>query len=738
MKRKTKNFICGLSIVCCGALVGAGLSSINTNIASAEEVVFKVASVALRVPDEEYGEGIRFKIVMSQSIYTQYGVNNLTTGVLLLPTVMLGANNLTVDLENEAVVNETGVQWVKGENGLMETYVHVYDIDEKYYTTDITIRAYIADSDSSMEPVYTSATSASVAYAAKYAYDNDPTLDSDEKDALKDAYLTYPVNYYVDEEVVETTEGVYGQTLTAPTVPEKEGCVFDGWWNKDYTKQWNFDTNIIGGVKTNLYAKFISKEELNTLLKMDSQESVGLFTSDWPTTYIPTLTANGVQTVVDMGCTTTIDLKSLYQLKDISSITISYYILADSNGWQNTSLYVNGVNCKDLGYISDGQGTNLRTITITKAELEAIGLTEESYIENCAIVPYYNYGARTFCVAGIVFNEYVEVSPEDALNELLQMNSQESAGLFTSDWQGSVDYVPTWAEETGVTFKLVSGGYGTCNVVMNMGSVYSVADVDSITIVYSLNVGDGNNGWADTILTINGKYAIAMGHVAHDSWGMNAPQTQERTLTITKADLLAAGLTETDLLESFGFWQTGEGIGFVTIKNITVAKYEAVSPEEALNALLQMNSQESAGLFTSDWQGSVDYVPTWAEETGVTFKLVSGNYGTCNVAMNMGSVYSVADVDSITIVYTLNVGDGNNGWAETILTINGQYAIAMGHVAHNDWGMNAPQIQERTLTITKADLLAAGLTEANLLESFAFSQTGNGIGFVTIKNITVA
>ena len=629
--------------------------------------------------------------------------------------------------------------------------------------------------------------------------------------------INYTVKFYNGDILVKEETVEDGAVATAPVVT-KDATEYVTYTFEKWVDVNGADVNLNNVFSDmEVYAKYseaLTKAGVDVLLQMNSEEAVGLFTSDWPTTYIPTLTENGVTTIVELAgdgtaCKTTIDLKSVYQLKDVSTITISYYILADNNGWQNTSLYVNGVDCKDLGYINDGKGTNLRKIKITKEELETIGLTEESYIETCALVPYNNYGARTFCIAGIVFNaqdeepstytvkfyngdtlvkeemvvnggaatapevakdateyatytfekwvdfngadvdlsnvisdmevyaKYSEILTKAGVNALLQMDNESSVGLFRSDWQSSVDYVPAWNEEAGVTLKLVSGGYGTCNVTMNMYSLYSVAEVGSITIVYTLNVGDGNNGWAETQLAVNGQYIKNMGHVAHDEWGMNAPQTQERTLTVTKADLLATGLTETDALASFVFSQTGNGIGFITIKNITIAEYVEVSPEEALNALLQMGSQESAGLFTSDWQSSPDYVPVWAEETGVTFKLVSGNYGTCNVAMNMGTVYSVADVESITIVYSLNVVNGN-GWAETQLAVNGQYIKNMGHVAHDEWGMNAAQTQERTLTITKAELLAAGLTETDVLTSFAFSQTDNGIGLVTIKNIIVA
>ena len=465
------------------------------------------------------------------------------------------------------------------------------------------------------------------------------------------------------------------------------------------------------------------------LLKMETVEAVSLFESDWPTTYIPTLTENGVRTIVELVgdggvCKTTINLKSVYQLKDFDYIKMSYYILADSNGWQLTSLCINGLDCKDLGYINDGQGNNLRTITITKAELEAIGLTEESYIENCSLVPYYNYGARTFCVAGIEFLQY-----SDEVNEnIFNMDSQESVGLFTSDWPTT--YIPTLTENGVRTIVELGGDGSVCKTTIDLKSLYQLKDISSITMSYYI-LAD-SNGWQLTSLYVNGVDCKDLGYI-NDEKGTNL-----RTITITKAELEAIGLTEESYIENCALVPYyNYGTRTFCIASIAFNEYKEVSPEETLNALLQMGSQESAGLFTSDWQSSPDYVPVWAEETGVTFKLVSGNYGACNVTMNMNSVYSVADVESITIVYSLNVVNGN-GWAETMLTINGQYIKKMGYVAHDEWGMNAPQTQERTLTITKAELLAAGLTETDVLTSFAFSQTDNGMGTVTIKNITVA
>lgn len=54
-----------------------------------------------------------------------------------------------------------------------------------------------------------------------------------------------------------------GNAVSLPVAPTKRGYQFDGWWNIDYSRSWNFDTDTVGDNMT-LYAKWI---EVDTFSK---------------------------------------------------------------------------------------------------------------------------------------------------------------------------------------------------------------------------------------------------------------------------------------------------------------------------------------------------------------------------------------------------------------------------------------------------------------------------------------
>ena len=91
----------------------------------------------------------------------------------------------------------------------------------------------------------------------------------------------------------------------------------------------------------------------------------------------------------------TIDLKSLYQLKEIESIEIKFAISNASNVWSRFAFNVNGVAqdtdtddeymLLSLGRQNDhGEGVYV-TKTFTKETLVQAGMTEEDYLENVII-----------------------------------------------------------------------------------------------------------------------------------------------------------------------------------------------------------------------------------------------------------------------------------------------------------------------------------------------------------------
>ena len=242
------------SIVCCGS-VALGFGSLNNaSVAVSANTLdgFEVKSASLRVPGDGYGAGIRFTVGLGNVTLAE----NATSGVLLIPASSLGADELTLGLDNQDL-KTSEITWKTTDNG-KEAYLHLYKVPLAQYATDISMCAYIDhDADSKTAPIYSNVITTSVAKVADWAYYNDTDLDEAEKATLQSTYLTYDVVYHDGDEVVETT-GVYNQTLTAIEEPTKDGYTFGGWWNKDYTKEWNFATMKVSATTTNLYAKWIA------------------------------------------------------------------------------------------------------------------------------------------------------------------------------------------------------------------------------------------------------------------------------------------------------------------------------------------------------------------------------------------------------------------------------------------------------------------------------------------------
>ena len=252
--RNLKRKLALASFVLCGS-VALGLGSMNAAsvMASAEALDgFAVESAALRLPDSEYGQGIRFTISLGNVTLA----DGATTGILLIPNASLGENELTVDFAHNDLRNVTDIQWKTLKDGTKKAYLHLYDIPASEYATEIAMCAYIDhDANPATAPIYTNTVATSVAEVAQWAYENDSTLSADDLANLQSSYLTYKVFYHNGEEVTEEI-GVYGQTLTEIAEPVKIGYTFGGWWNQAGTHEWNFETTTVSSTTTNLYAKW--------------------------------------------------------------------------------------------------------------------------------------------------------------------------------------------------------------------------------------------------------------------------------------------------------------------------------------------------------------------------------------------------------------------------------------------------------------------------------------------------
>lgn len=253
MKNVKRKLALASIMLCGGVALGFGaLNNASVTVAADNVDGFKVKSAALRVPDAEYGAGIRFTIGMGNAELAE----GATMGVLLIPTSSLGDSALTLGLNNADLRTYSDLQWKTLEDGTKEAYLHLYDVPAMQYTSNISICAYIDnDADPATDPIYTDVVSASVAEVADWAYCNDTTLDEEAKATLQATYLTYKVFYHNEDDVTEAT-GIYNQTLTAVAEPVKVGYTFDGWWNQAGTHEWDFATTKVSSTTTNLYAKW--------------------------------------------------------------------------------------------------------------------------------------------------------------------------------------------------------------------------------------------------------------------------------------------------------------------------------------------------------------------------------------------------------------------------------------------------------------------------------------------------
>ena len=345
MKKMNKKLIIGSLVMGASLLVGAGIANVQNISAAADSSSFKVSEVSFRLPDETYGMGVRFLVEMSVDEYTQQDVANLTTGILVIPKAALTVNEeLVIDSDNAYMENVKSVEWTVSErdSAMMETYVYVHSIPKSYYTSDIAVRAYIDDNDELTAPIYTSVASSSVAKAADWLYDNDTSLNADAKKNLRDNYLTYDVIYHDCGSIVEETKGIYNEIIPQPTEIVKKGLTFGGWWNKNGTAEWDFDTTKVGGVKTNLYAKWIADDVLDF---SDDEMSTDMFvnyenqsvTLDTANDYVKIETngaaweANG-GVVIDYGRT----------IPAGTNIAITYKVEAATNGTKFVMVQKNG------------------------------------------------------------------------------------------------------------------------------------------------------------------------------------------------------------------------------------------------------------------------------------------------------------------------------------------------------------------------------------------------------------
>ena len=127
MKKNGLKAICALLAVGCMATLVTAVNQINfasaseienSNpiIVSGEGINYSVRAVSVRIVDDEYGAGVRFKVAMDKDVFEENlmedpdndGVKtmktNVATGTLLIPEYTLGGNELTIAYRDKAAV----------------------------------------------------------------------------------------------------------------------------------------------------------------------------------------------------------------------------------------------------------------------------------------------------------------------------------------------------------------------------------------------------------------------------------------------------------------------------------------------------------------------------------------------------------------------------------------------------------------------------------------------------------
>ncbi len=200
-------------------------------IASAEdatESTFEVNAASVRLVNEKYDAGIRFRIIVPDSIHDDPNFEH--AGACMIPAKLLGDEKISTST-NDKIATATSATWTDLGNGTWEGVVYVYNIPSSNYGTDLVIAAYATVGGTTQySEVEKTFTLAEVAKATA-------ALEGSNIDALKD-YFTFNVNVDGTASSYE-----YGALLTAPTLDEGEVC--STWTNTAETATWNFATNTV-------------------------------------------------------------------------------------------------------------------------------------------------------------------------------------------------------------------------------------------------------------------------------------------------------------------------------------------------------------------------------------------------------------------------------------------------------------------------------------------------------------
>lgn len=278
MKLKIRNkFIILSTAVCCVSLAAAFTTVGNRAyaeeakgafglIATGENKNFYIKGASLRKPDETYGEGVKFHVVMEESVFN--GIpENAVTGVKILPEALLEENETLENTTNATVVDKQVPKsgWFKNDEAQMELIVYVYNIPQINYGTDLAVISYVTATPTEAGAAVTEYTQQNIFALAEVAQiAKDSETDQSEKDKLKN-YYTFDYTAYGEDGInaIQSGEAEYGDRLSLrEPVSEDEQKTFCGWWNGDKTVKWDLEKDTVKG-NISLYPVFRSAPEIS-------------------------------------------------------------------------------------------------------------------------------------------------------------------------------------------------------------------------------------------------------------------------------------------------------------------------------------------------------------------------------------------------------------------------------------------------------------------------------------------
>ena len=315
----------GLSL---SAAVGVAFHSATAEV---PPVDYYVRGASVRLADDVHDSGVKFHVVMEKEKYDSLTENGeLQTGTLIIPQYLLGESSLTVDTREVMNIDTTGA-WSEitlDDILYMESVAYVYDIPVQNYGSELVAVGYYKETEET-DYIYTQEISGvSMSWVAKAEYDDENSeLTSEEKDSLKETYLDFSVSYHVDNTETTRETAEYGEKLSIPNEPEKEGYDFIGWFNKDGKTEWNFDSDTVKG-NIHLYAKF--EESYIPISSADEFMAV----TDWSKNYQLTADLDFSEYIEDNAYTSRGTLSGVL---DGNGHCIKNLVIPATNGAQGTS-----------------------------------------------------------------------------------------------------------------------------------------------------------------------------------------------------------------------------------------------------------------------------------------------------------------------------------------------------------------------------------------------------------------